>query len=393
MEKSADDDGSSAPNDDDDADNDDQYEARASVVSLVHTDKDDTISVKVDFHPQVMELLGQYPNSSSVTEDEARDMLRHMVSSPLLGPKTNPDSSSVQFLLLTYPKLLHECDKDGVSLLFRAVRADSKLAVQAILEAANEADPQGATALCKHQDFSGRTALHEAVYCSASESVVDILTQTCPEAMTIRDCSGETPFETFCSDNGIESLRDLRGSPVTPYLEQLRDRIRPFFKVGPHLHATRDGRLSVHAALYTAECPLSLAHFLIVTDTTSVSVMDRRGNLPLHILVSQPRFGHVNDLQWCLDDLLWIYPDGAKTRDANGELPLSLACRARCEPRCIRMLVGVHSSAVLDLGLGNTVLCHVLSLLQPDALLELIRNSLNLGLFRSGTGHSQVLSG
>jgi len=82
----------------------------------------------------------------------------------------------------------------------------------------------------------------------------------------------------------------------------------------------------VHAAVRN-ECPQDLLRYIIETRPEEVRQVDERGRLPLHVAAgAAPEAAESSyHYKFVVDELLYSYPDGAASADAEGNLPLQLA--------------------------------------------------------------------
>lgn len=91
----------------------------------------------------------------------------------------------------------------------------------------------------------------------------------------------------------------------------------------------------VHRAVQV-ETPPDLLRYIVETNAQDLTRVDADGNLPLHYAAASKPAKHVNPKahfpvfynKYVVDELLYKFPEGATSRDANGRYPLTLAVQS-----------------------------------------------------------------
>ena len=327
---------------------------------------------------------------------------------------------SVTTLLCICPDATRDVDKEGKTLLHRCLRdvkspvilhVMTHLLVEQNKQLTEIADKEGVTAihqvsknddcgelveflllhtprtLWTAQDIKGRTALHFAVHWTASADVIIALVKACPKLVTIVDAKGMNPMDYLVRhpDVSVSHLRQANeaGGGVLEQEGSWSDLARAFFVAGPYAELTDNGKLDIHAALYMTECPMVIAGAMAFLSPHKACIVDKSGKLPIHIAAQaqarRPTGYALTTLDHYIDVLVELcstFPEGARTPDPDGKLPLTLMIESNQAWPALKVMLAAHPAAVLDQGLGPLETCHLLSRLNDaDIIYRLLRDA------------------
>lgn len=274
-------------------------------------------------------------------------------------------------LLVRNPQLAHKVDYNMVAPLHEACKLEESILVVQDLMLRSTREQWMA------KDIEGRTALHCAIYWSASVDVVRELVQSCYELIHMQDVSGKTPMDYLLSFYAPEFGNNHVQIGWNSFLDNVVDMVRAFFVNGPHQDKTRNGSLYLHSALYTKDCPMPIIEFLVVAAPEQADELDETGNLPLHLASAvELDEAHSQSYVEVIVELLERYPEGASAPNPEGLLPLHLMIQAGRSWECgIEKLVEVHPAAICDLKLPPPVLAIFLSRLDRDTMFRLLQEA------------------
>ena len=91
----------------------------------------------------------------------------------------------------------------------------------------------------------------------------------------------------------------------------------------------------LHAAAAAQSCSVELFELILKSNPGATKQRDRRGRLPLHCLMSEPK----GDWKAKLEMLLEEFPEALRLRDYDGHLPLHLAVIAGQSLECVDLLI------------------------------------------------------
>jgi ankyrin repeat protein len=322
-------------------------------------------------------------------------------------------SKALISLLEIYPEAIHDTDRDGKTLLHRCVQDVSDLdtltcMINVLLAAKTDlteiADGSGMIALheasklvdggeaVKHlllhtpqllwsaQNNIGRTALHLAIFWNATVDVVLALVKACPELVQIRDDSNKTPMEYFVMYHidhtpSVSYFRHLQSTGLDDDIP-IDEVARAFFVASPYGHVTKNGKLVLHAALYTNGCPLSIVGLFIFKQPQLISMVDGNGNLPIHVASQLQTIAawDADEYVAVLEELCVRFPQGPRTPNPEGKLPLTLMIEANQPWEALKVVLGTHPAAVVDQELGSLETCTLLSRIDNEVRYRLLRD-------------------
>jgi ankyrin repeat protein len=310
-------------------------------------------------------LLDACPKAVDYVDREGQTLLHRVLKRGATYEMVN----DIPPLLLTKdPQLAHKLDYNMVAPLHEACKLEESILVVQDLMARSTREQWMA------KDIEGRTALHCAIYWSASVDVVRELVQSCYELIHMQDISGKTPMDYLLSFYAPEFGNNLGWNS---FLDNVVDRVQAFFVNGPHQDKTRNGSLFLHSALYTKDCPMPIIQFLVVAAPEQADEQDETGNLPLH-LASAVDFDAAHEQSYVevIVEMLERYPEGARAPNPKGLLPLNLMLSAGRTWECgIEKLVEVHPAAICDLKLPSPVLSEFLSKLDRHTMFRLLQEA------------------
>jgi ankyrin repeat protein len=207
----------------------------------------------------------------------------------------------------------------------------------------------------------GRLALHEAAAHSASVDVVECLTDAWPRALV------ETSWAS--TDGGAFPLHLAAGRmhPNAQIVQLLAARHPPVMLEADDAN----GSLPLHRAAAAESESLEALQVLVTMCPRSVRTQDKRGRLPLHLVVVAGRASWSSHLRrvWCLVE---AYPRGLAGRDARGQLPLHAAAERGVSLDVVRYLVRTYPRALHEPDARGFLPIHCATS-ASDAPLEVVR--------------------
>jgi len=239
--------------------------------------------------------------------------------------------------------------------------------------------------------------LHVAIDCTAPLDVIHALLNACPgmsQPRHLDDCAAinhyymKNKVPMIGPDNvAVEEGRMNEEDPEIGYWPIAKIEpdgisgalVRAMLVNAPNGQSTRNGELVIHAALYFSEFSLDLTLGLIAALPELISVVDGNGNLPIHLAakVKQTTITHVK-VVYCniLHTLCRHFPEGCRTPDPQGKLPLTLMIEAGQPWKAIRVVLKAHPAAILDqqVPVGTFELCTLLSRIDMDMQYRLLRD-------------------
>eukprot|EP00956_Cyclotella_meneghiniana_P025306 scaffold52590_cov23-Cyclotella_meneghiniana.AAC.4 len=226
----------------------------------------------------------------------------------------NSNGETTKYLLCSYPESINIPDSEGYCPLhyfFRNLtsdRAGANISEQDldVLRLLLHND-QGAVS--KPTNISGDLPLHLA--CMGFGSILaKSVYNSYPEAILVQNNDRDTPLDIARRWNQPELVSCLEIQ--LGYVLQARE-------------GRRNGQLSIHQALRSANILAGTLKLMVAANPSSVTTADNQGNIPLHIACQMGNLDAVTLL-------IRIDDDSLKTRDLSGNLPLHLACKhGRCE--------------------------------------------------------------
>jgi len=237
--------------------------------------------------------------------------------------------------------------------------------------------------IIKMKTSKGETPLHLACSKGASPEVISYLIESYPGAVSIKDSNLRTPLHSACSTTSTSGMvisallnahpstvddKDSGGKTPLKLLQECHEHVlssRPISNTtayflryantkSPHLLIHRSpislcwdsisqvlmatyhkkpmfpvlGRETpqvLHAAAAFPECYSGFFQMALKVYPQQAKEKDENGNLPLHIVASTPSQFHFDDV---ISALLTLYPDAAKIPNDSGVLPLKIAIDA-----------------------------------------------------------------
>ena len=343
---------------------------RTPMDELFHLEIDDDESEIDDFALQsISSLLRIHPESINNVDKGGKTLLHRC----LLGSNNNATLTAIVPIIMAQEKELTTTrDSSGIIALHVASRLeDGGHLVELLLQNTPKS-------LWTAQDNQGRTALHFAIFWSATCDVVVALIKACPDIVCIHDNEGKSPLDYFVKLNGPEFTVHNFCLDRPSWQNLARENyelLRALLVTDSHVEATNNGQLIVHAALYNTSCPLVIVGFLIVGFPEILSITDKNGNLPIH-LAAQDQSKNDN-LQTYVDviaELCNSFPYGARMENPNGKLPLVLMIKAHQPWAAVKEVLEVHPAAIHDQGLGVFETCTLLSRLNVDICYRLLHD-------------------
>lgn len=222
----------------------------------------------------------------------------------------------------------------------------------------------------------GKTPIHAAASHGASLEVVDYLLRHRPEAKWEEDAWGKTPLACACTHASasnpnapallhrlIDSTRIIKTDragmlPLHIAVSNSATLENVVMLIDAYPQAIRkpdnNGRLVLHAACTNPRVELDLLRMLIIADPNGLKTFDKYGSLPLHLAIQRKL--PTNILLFLMDQ----QAGSVRTREASTMMyPLHLACRSGCDKAVLDKMVKIYPKAIEAVDKKGNTFFHV----------------------------------
>lgn len=300
------------------------------------------------------------PNSSSSSTNSVIIDSTPKETQKLVCDQDNSQKiSQIDAIILAYPKMIDEYDKEGRSVLHYAARLSSVALVDCVMKYAHspggfgpaDANLNGAFPLhnvarfsrclsvTKHilginpsiiscGNFDGTLPLHWAAAKNTNLDIIDCLIKANPEALQTANLEGYLPLHSAAQNLQLHIVKAVVDANPTAIC--VRDA-----EGGIPLH---------HACCFNTN--LEVIKYMHALYPEGVSVAQSDGIIPLHLAASQNATAEVTKY------LLEMYPRGAFVVDRDKWLPLHCLMSKDCDDikashiECLRLLIAANPQAV-----------------------------------------------